>query len=98
MNNFLFVHQCNREQYIITGLIESHQEEEEEAKEPLSVVCLGPLARFSFFRERKQRESQNQKKETGRPNFTNSQTDIGYMGEGGTAAAHSRQGRDVSEW
>lgn len=40
MNNFLFVHQCNREQYIITGLIESH----EEAKSLLSVLCLGPVA------------------------------------------------------
>lgn len=30
--------------------------------------------------------------------FTNSQTDTDYMGERGTAAVHSRQGRDVSEW
>lgn len=26
MNNFVFVHQCNWQQYIITGLIESQQE------------------------------------------------------------------------
>lgn len=49
-------------------------------------------------RREKKKEPKTEKKETWRPNFTNSQTDTGYMGEGGTAAAHSRRGRDVSEW
>lgn len=30
------------------------------------------------------------KKETGKPNFANCQTDIGYMGKRGTAVVHSR--------
>lgn len=36
-------------------------------------------------------------KETGRPNFTISQTDTGYAGKGRTAAVHSRWGQDVSK-
>lgn len=71
-------------------------------KKRRALVCPLSLARcgVSLFRGRKEREkkSQRQKKESGRPNFTNSQTDIGYMGEVGTAAVHSRRGRDVSEW
>lgn len=61
-----------------------------------ALVCPLSWARceVSFFRERENRgekkKNPRQKKETGRPNFTNSQTDIGYMGEGGTAAVHSR--------
>lgn len=47
---------------------------------------------------REKKIAKDRRKETGRPNFKNSQTDIGYMGEGGTAAVHSRRGRDVSEW
>lgn len=97
MNNFLFVHQCNREQYIITGLIESH----EEAKSSCLSAVSGLLRGLFLQREKIEgggKKGQREKKETGRPNFTNSQTDIGYTGEGGTAAAHSRRGRDVSEW
>lgn len=92
-NNFLLVHQSNRQQYIITGLIESHEVAKSSC--PSLVSC-----KDSFFREKMKggKKSKRQKKESGRPNFTNSQTDIGYMGKGGTAAVHSRRGRDVSEW
>lgn len=48
MNNFLFVHQCNREHYIITGLIESH----EEAKSLLSVLCLVGLLQGEKIKRR----------------------------------------------
>lgn len=93
--NFLFVHQCKGEQYNITGLIESH----EEAK---SFCQSQSSCEVSFFRGREKKREKDpkteKKEETGRPNFTNSQTDIGCMGEGGTAAVHSRRGRDVSEW
>lgn len=56
------------------------------------------VALFLSLDKIKGKKSLSQKKESGRPNFTNGQTDIGYMGEGGTAAVHSRRGRDVSEW
>ena len=55
MNNFLFVHQCNREHYIITGLIESH----EEAKSLLSVLCLVGLLQG----EKKKRRGEKKKRE-----------------------------------
>lgn len=71
-------------------------------KKQVPLVCALSWVRceVSFFREKKKegKKSQRQKKETGKPNFANIQTDIGYMGEAGTAAVHSRQGRDVSEW
>lgn len=51
----------------------------------MSLLCAG------WFLQREKIEPNPQEKRNG-------QTDIGYVGEGRTAAAHSRQGRDVSEW
>lgn len=76
---------------ILQALIESHEEAKSSC---LSQSCCELFLSLEREREEKKRE----KEETGRPNFTNSQTDIGCMGEGGTAAVHSRRGRDVSEW
>lgn len=96
MNNFLFVHQCSRQQYIITGLIESH----EEAKSSCLSSVSGPVARFlSLEREKiegKKRAKDRKKKLGDLILQTARQTSVAWAKE--AAAVHSRRGRDVSEW
>lgn len=67
--------------YIITAQIES----QEEAKSSSVFFLQSAAKKLERGKKRgKKNDLKTEKTETGKPNFTNSQTDIGYMGEVGT--------------
>lgn len=66
--------------YIITAQIES----QEEAKSSSVFFLQSAAKKLERGKKRgKKNDLKTEKTETGKPNFTNSQTDIGYMGEVG---------------
>lgn len=83
--------------YIITAQIES----QEEAKSSSVFFLQSAAKKLERGKKRgKKNDLKTEKTETGKPNFTNSQTDIGYMGEVGTGGVSccAFQTRSRRQW